>query len=283
MSLLVPSITEIAESLFLGNLPSSWNLKTLKSNSITSLVSLTETEYGLWTRLGNKRQILRSRRLQISCLDNMTMDPLPRMADICDFIDAQLARPVPVLPDKPFSPSDDSDSIGEPTNDDIHNAPAIPGRVLVHCQQGVSRSAAVVIVYLTRKRRERPDVVLANVKPKRKIRPNENFLEQLKVWAEVEYEVWEDEERKVPNEPYRAYLERRAERLKERDSAGDEPIGIISLDGSPDHHIVSGSSRFCIFSQASCNILSPFVQFHSIYFQTATWQAGFLRLSFMLQ
>lgn len=89
---------------------------------------------------------------------------------------------------------------------------------------GVSRSATVMIAYLMRKRGATLEEVMNDVKKKRKIKPNPNFLEQLKVWEETKYEIWDDKETKVPKEPYRLYLERRAERLKEKRLTGNEPI-----------------------------------------------------------
>ncbi|KAK4038224.1 hypothetical protein C8A01DRAFT_37807 [Parachaetomium inaequale] len=88
---------------------------------------------------------------------------------------------------------------------------------------GISRSTTVVIAYLMRKTGKPPDEVLRHVKEKRKVRPNPNFMEQLRVWGEVGYQIWEDEECTVPKGPYRLYLEGRAVRLKEKGLTGNEP------------------------------------------------------------
>ena len=72
----------------------------------------------------------------------------------------------------------------------------------MHCVQGVSRSTTFVIAYLMRRDRRGLNEVLADVKLKRKVRPSENFKTQLDLWGQMEYEVWEDEEKKVPKEPY---------------------------------------------------------------------------------
>jgi hypothetical protein len=228
MSHLAPSITEIEPSLFIGSLSSSWRLETLRNKSITSIVSLTDAKYALWNRTPNQKLVPEDHRLHIPCLDSMTMDLLVHMADICDFIDKQLSSSTTLPPATPSGPPDET---GDPEqhDDDAQTSPTTSGRVLVHCQQGKSRSAAAVIAYLMRKRGETLDVVLADVKSKRKVKPNDNFLEQLKVWEEVEYEAWLDKERSIPKESYRAYLERRASRLKELGLTGDEPIGITGL------------------------------------------------------
>jgi dual specificity phosphatase 12 len=46
---------------------------------------------------------------------------------------------------------------------------------------------------------------------------------QLRVWGEVGYQIWEDEERRITKELYRHYLETRAVRLKMKGLTGNEP------------------------------------------------------------
>lgn len=65
---------------------------------------------------------------------------------------------------------------------------------------------------------------LAMVKEKRRIKPSSNFIEQLKVWEDTGYEAYEDVETKAPKLQYQEYLDRRAERLKEKGLTGNEPI-----------------------------------------------------------
>ena len=89
---------------------------------------------------------------------------------------------------------------------DFIEASLAHGGVLAHCVQGVSRSTTFVIAHLMRRGRRDLDEVLAVVKLKRKVRPNENFMEQLRLWGEMEYEIWHDEEKKVPKEPYAKLL-----------------------------------------------------------------------------
>lgn len=123
------------------------------------------------------------------------MDVLAHMSDICDFIDKRLGNP------------------GPSSNPIVHSSRTTRRRSLFS-------SPVVVIAYLMRKH---------EVKGKRKIRPSENFLDQLRAWEAVEYQVWADEDRKIPKEPYQAYLDRRAVRLKAKGLTGDEAIGITRL------------------------------------------------------
>lgn len=89
--------------------------------------------------------------------------------------------------------------------------------MLVHCVHGRSRSATFVIAYLMRQQRRSLSAVLADVQQKRSvIRPSENFLAQLEVWDQVKYNIWEDEDRKVPKAPYAALV-------KEKGLIGEMP------------------------------------------------------------
>ena len=50
--------------------------------------------------------------------------------------------------------------------------------------------------------------VLAEVKEKRQqARPSKSFLAQLEVWRELDYDVWEDKDKKVPKVAYAKLLD----------------------------------------------------------------------------
>lgn len=66
-------------------------------------------------------------------------------------------------------------------NEFINDAKSSHGRVLVHCNAGVSRAASIVIAYLILVRGMRFDDAYALVKSKREcIQPNAGFIKQLK-------------------------------------------------------------------------------------------------------
>ncbi|KAJ5457465.1 hypothetical protein N7475_008853 [Penicillium sp. IBT 31633x] len=67
------------------------------------------------------------------------------------------------------------------------------------------------------------------VQSKQRIKPSENFIRQLQVWEEVEYETWKDEDKFIPNAPYKAFLEDRAALLKKKGLTGNEPLAPLSL------------------------------------------------------
>lgn len=196
-----PSISEITPNLFLGNGRCAYDPPTLRDNHINAVISLINAPLALWTRSKFTDLISTDRHLWVECVDSSTQDLLVHMHRVCTFIDRML---LPVEQK--------------------------PGVVLVHCDQGVSRSATMVIAYLTREQRKGLEEVLAEVRTKRpRIKPSPNFMDQLEVWEKVGYEIWEDpEERKIPKEPYRLYLERAAV-LKAKGLTGDEPIRPLSL------------------------------------------------------
>jgi len=53
------------------------------------------------------------------------------------------------------------------------------GKVLVHCMRGVSRSATLALAYLISKQNMTPQQALTTVRTRRKVEPNNGFLQQL--------------------------------------------------------------------------------------------------------
>lgn len=78
-------------------------------------------------------------------------------------------------------PNTQLDVIVKQTNEIIENVNGHNGRILVHCNAGVSRSASVCIAYLMLNRKMNFAAAYSLVKSKREcIRPNDGFLKQLK-------------------------------------------------------------------------------------------------------
>lgn len=66
---------------------------------------------------------------------------------------------------------------------------------------GQSRSAAVVIAYVMREYNIDVDRAIDRVKHQRSVvRPNVGFVQQLRLWKEMGYEVWEEVEVEVEGE-----------------------------------------------------------------------------------
>jgi protein-tyrosine phosphatase len=188
-----PSITKIADQLYLGDSKSSRDRKILGEHNITAVVSLSGGQWVHWSQPWYKEIIPEGNHLFRKCEDSMTQDLLPELADICDLIKQRL------------------DS----------------GSVLVHCDRGVSRSATAVIAYLMQTYQYDLATALAFVGGKRRIKLNENFKEQLEVWGAAGGNVWAA--RGVPKPEYAVYLAKRTKRLQEAGLTGNEPVGVTSL------------------------------------------------------
>lgn len=197
MALTKPSISEIRPHLFIGNLYSTLDPKTLRANNITAIVSLMDARHGKWGTPSIRSIVPEANHLYMPCLDSSTMDLLPFMSDVCNFIEGNSCR--------------------NDTN------------VLVHCREGISRSASIVIAYLMRKHNMSLDEALAEVKERRKVRPSSNFVGQLRVWEALGYQVWQDKEGKIAKREYQDFLDARLCLLKSMGLTGNEPIGMQSF------------------------------------------------------
>lgn len=183
MARMPPSVSQIASHLFLGNASSSLNTTVLRDNGICAIVSLLNDPNAWWSRPDYRQIIPEDRHRFVRCQDNSTMDILAILPDICDFIERQLEATVQ----------------------------SSASSVLVHCELGISRSPSIVIAYLMRKHRKSLESIMAVVNPQRKVKPSDNFMDQLKIWKAVGYEPWEDGgERQTPKAEYQAFLDRRA-------------------------------------------------------------------------
>ncbi|KAH7635437.1 protein-tyrosine phosphatase-like protein [Sordaria sp. MPI-SDFR-AT-0083] len=115
-------------------------------------------------------------------------------------------------------------------------------KVLIHCNQGVSRSGAACVAYIMK---QNPTwsvgKALRFVESRRKeVEPNENFKNQLKVWGECKFDVWQDaslevdgksvdgKKKMVPKKPYAKWLKQREELRKRVGEMG----GLVSPMGS---------------------------------------------------
>lgn len=66
------------------------------------------------------------------------------------------------------------------------------GAVLIHCHQGVSRSASVMIAFVMEEMDLEYDTALRYVRKGRsKVNPNPGFVAQLEMWHRLQYSIWE--------------------------------------------------------------------------------------------
>ncbi|KAF7310134.1 Phosphatases II [Mycena indigotica] len=139
-------------ALYLGSMAAVFELELLREHDITHLVQVLETPWAPQPESGEGHDQLKLAYHRID-IEDSTAAGLRLggyLAPACDYI---------------------KDALGRGEN------------VLVHCHQGVSRSAAVVIAFLIRERSMDYDEAYAFVKRKRScIRPNAGFVQALHEW-----------------------------------------------------------------------------------------------------
>lgn len=210
---------EVVPGLFLGNVDASHRAVMLRENRINAIVSLTDARWAWWNDLTRNAGVLESRHKWVRCLDSSTQDILVHMNDICDFIE-QMAPPVlqsssTLLVD--YKP--------ELCDQDTVNS----GAVLVHCDLGISRSPSIIIAYLMRKYGAGLEDVPAFLQTKQRVKPSANFIRQHKIWEQVRYQIWENEEKTVPKAPYQVFLDDRAVLLEKKGLPADGLLPIQNL------------------------------------------------------
>ncbi|EPQ54914.1 phosphotyrosine protein phosphatase II [Gloeophyllum trabeum ATCC 11539] len=137
------SPTSHTGALYLGSLAASIDKELLRTHRISYLVQVLDAPW-----LPSPFDGIRCHRIDI--LDLPGADLKSHLAEACDVIDGAIAR-------------------GE--------------NVLVHCQQGVSRSAAIVIAYLISRHNMSFDAAHELVRKKRPcIKPNAGFVSCLREW-----------------------------------------------------------------------------------------------------
>ncbi|KAL4080540.1 protein-tyrosine phosphatase-like protein [Scleroderma citrinum] len=149
VSPIIPSVASVPStippgSLFLGSLSATMDRELLARNRITHIVQVLDVP---WLPISEKDGF---RCLKIDILDKPTADLRPHLEGACHY---------------------------------IANALSSGGNVLVHCQQGVSRSPAIVIAYLIHNLGMSYDQAYALVKWRRPcINPNPGFVAALRAW-----------------------------------------------------------------------------------------------------
>jgi len=144
-SSILPGTTAVTSgALYLGSLSAVNDIDLLREHRITHLVQVLDVP---WLPQSDKNGFTCYR---IDILDHSSADLRPHLEAVCNHIDKALKS-------------------GQ--------------SVLVHCQQGVSRSAAVVIAYLIRNKGMSYDNAYDLVKRKRAcIKPNPGFVKALQDW-----------------------------------------------------------------------------------------------------
>lgn len=209
-----PSVSRIMPHLLLGNFTCLLDKETVKKYHIKCAVSLMCNPLYQWELPSFRELIPRHHHKFVKCNDNLDQDILQHLTDICDFIESERRN---------FEIS--------------YRQGRSQKHVLVHCRMGISRSATVVIAYMMRKCRISLDRALRRVKDERRIvNPNKNFLEQLRVWGDLNYQVWEDKERKIPKPAYQRILNKLKRR--EDDKWFIEHFGVPWIEDTAARYVV---------------------------------------------
>ncbi|KAK3687702.1 protein-tyrosine phosphatase-like protein, partial [Podospora appendiculata] len=225
--------SEITPGLFIAR---AWDAKAarfLREYGITSIVSL-EGKVPLvnggddfemlphpeWDYPENRELVPGDRHLFVHVSRYRYINVLPILSGVCDFIDKQLGCDSPSLsagasaPDEEGQLDDDQVSVASADSD----ASTEPGKVVVSCRFGFYQSPTIVRAYLMRIYRKPFDQVLYLVRHRRletyiELSSAVEFINQLQVWDECEYQVWEEAKNKIPKKAYQKYLDGRAWRI----------------------------------------------------------------------
>jgi protein-tyrosine phosphatase len=141
---------EIVEGqLYLGSMQASMNVTALTAHKVTHIINCVPDLHKVWIKF-------KQYPAQFSYLN----------LDLAD------------------TPQEDITRVFDTCHQFIENALQNNGRVFVHCAQGVSRSASVLIMYLIKTRGISYDEAFELVRVRRPlIKPNLGFIEQLKMFA----------------------------------------------------------------------------------------------------
>lgn len=217
----VPSISEIVPGLFIGNIACIDNESVLKRYDINAVISVisprrlpfpeSQTPLGGSDPHPLEKLFTIKDRMVIVAYDRRSENLIQHFDGTCKFI-YRHRHPITsaTVADSDTDARSDQEKVNLPTSStNTKEKSPKGGRVLVHCTEGISRSATIVAAYLMWRKRETAAKILTYIKHKRpKINPNEGFLHQLQVWQDVHYNIWDNKQFRVPCNEYRELQER---------------------------------------------------------------------------
>lgn len=236
-----PDIGRILPNLYISQASCSIDPAILQEHNITSILSITTEFHPEWESPAIRSLVPVQRHLLLPADDNKVMNLLPFFESICDWIDGQIETP---------SPAAACNGKGDNGKNNV----------LVHCWRAVSRSPTICLAYYLRKmypnHDPRTDPSFEKIYrdfdhetwTRTWANDTSTFVDQLKVWFDTGYQVWEDKEKRTPKKEYKRFLEnvREPERkaLQEvwKDATGeesgweDDQLG-LAVVGVKDHHL----------------------------------------------
>lgn len=102
--------------------------------------------------------------------------------------------------------------------------------VLVHCNKGVSRSAAIVIAYIMREKKLLYKEALAIVRKEREsVFPNSGFAAQLRTWEKRKYDIHDEHGKKSQRKDLDGKAKARTKIVQTKTATGmvRQRVGII--------------------------------------------------------
>lgn len=204
---MMPSISEIVPGLFIGNMACVDNESVLKKYNINAVISVVSPRRMPFPspQLPQSGSDLHPLQKLFTIKDHMVIVAHDRCSEnlikhfdgTCKFI-YQHRHPVTsaAVADSDTDARSDQEKVNL-LSSFMRTGEKHPkgGRVLVHCTQGVSRSATIVAAYLMWRKRESAAKILRFIKNKRpQVDPNDGFLDQLVIWQDVSYEIWDNKQ-----------------------------------------------------------------------------------------
>lgn len=133
-------------------------------------------------------------------------------------------------------------------NDFIKSAIGSGGRILIHCHAGQSRSAAVLAAYLMQQESITVRTALDQIKRVRRVQPNDNFMNQLRLYSDCDYKVSED------NPLYRRWKFEAMNQALSSMTAQDQQSNQVRISG-PVYQETDSSSKYTQIRCKKCRFV----------------------------
>ncbi|KUI63680.1 Dual specificity protein phosphatase 26 [Cytospora mali] len=237
---MTPSITEILPGLYIGNIACANNEEMLRRFNITAVISVISQQqmpHPVVAPAQSGAQVQHPLQKLFTVDDRMLIDASDRpyenlikyFEDACNFIHRHCHPAMYAAvtgsntTNVPTSTNEEEQQKEKVTTPDVTTPKA--GKVLVHCAQGISRSATIVAAYLMWRKRASAANVLTFIKHKRRmVNPNKGFLDQLLIWEKMGYTIWGNKEFGIPCLEY-THLQLRLDNYKSLEMMKQEAMG----------------------------------------------------------
>jgi hypothetical protein len=177
----IPNMSHICHGIYIGNLESSYDPRLLIGNKISAILSVISSEAPEWTTMTHKF-VKPQCHMRIDTYDRENVDIAQHFKKALAFI--HIMR-YPELRDKKEDNTEDNTKpkwplITSAGQFNVWKTRGTQQNILIHCREGVSRSATIVIAYLIATYGMSSGSAYFVVKASRgKVEPNVAFMNQL--------------------------------------------------------------------------------------------------------